>query len=111
MGWVNENAPRHEGYLLAVRAGTNELGSVTFRQLDDDDAKDGPVQVRIVQIGCDCGWRSQRLRAPQGTTWDGIVLIPCGAQEAESTFEARCRELWREHAFGATVTGREVVDD
>jgi hypothetical protein len=64
VGWFNDAAPRHEGYMKAVRAGTNECGSTTFRELEDDDAREGPAGVQIVQVGCDCGWRSQRLRAP-----------------------------------------------
>jgi hypothetical protein len=117
MGWFNEQAPRHEGYLLGIRAITTEGGSIGFRALggDDDDGRtDLPLQ--IVQVGCDCGWRSQRLRAPLGTTWSGIVMLPRAEQEKETAvgrkpFETVCRELWREHAVGSTVAGLEAIDD
>jgi hypothetical protein len=117
MGWFNDEAPRHEGFMQAVRAGTNERGSITFRELDDEDAREGAVGVRIVQVGCDCGWRSQRLRAPHGTTWDGMVLLPRHEAERDSApagskpFESVCRELWRQHAIGAASAGLDGVDD
>ncbi len=89
-----------------------------FRELDDEDAQKGPVHVGIVQVGCDCGWRSQRLRAPYGTTWDGIVLLPRGEQETEEVppvgvkpFETIWRDRWRKHAIGSSEVDLEVAND
>jgi hypothetical protein len=116
MAWFNEQAPRHEGYIIGLRPVTTEAGSIDFRALGDED-DDGRTEVplRIVQVGCDCGWRSQRLRAPLGTTWSGFVLLPRAEQERETAggpkpFETVCRELWREHAISSTTAGLEVID-
>jgi hypothetical protein len=111
MGWFNDQAPRHGGYIIGVRAITTEGGSIRFRALgaqDDDGRRELPL--RIVQVGCDCGWRSQRLRAPYGTTSSALVVFRGGEQERETVverkpFETVCRELWREHALSATDSG------
>lgn len=117
MGWFNERAPRHEGYVIGIGSGTNERGSTVFRELGSDD--DGQkLELRIVQVGCDCGWRSQRLRAPCGTTWDQWVEFPrteCDGNDAglsgRKPFETLCRDLWRDHAIGATEADLEPVDE
>jgi hypothetical protein len=106
MGWFNEQAPRHAGYMVGIRAITTEGGSIGFRSLrDEDDDGRTEIPLRIVQVGCDCGWRSQRLRAPLGTTWSGFVMLPRVEQERETAigsllgrkpFETICRERWRE---------------
>lgn len=96
---------------------TTERGSIRFRELgpEDDDGREVPV--RIIQVGCDCGWRSQRLRAPLGTTWSGVVFLPRSEQERETAegpakpFETVCRELWREHALSAAKSGLAPVED
>lgn len=117
MGWFNDQAPRHEGYLVGLRTITTEGGSVGFRALEseDDDGRQ-ELPLRIVQVGCDCGWRSQRLRAPFGTMWSGLVVLPRAEQERETAagsipFEIVCRDLWREHAIGSTLAGLQVIDD
>lgn len=117
MSWFNEMAPRHEGYLLGIRRGTNERGSIVFRQLGTE-REEAPLPIEIVQVGCDCGWRSQRLRAPHGTTWNQLVELPrheCERAEdsplGRKPFEAVCRDLWREHAISSTQASLEVVNE
>jgi hypothetical protein len=71
--------------------------NVRFRELGPADhlwAADHPVA--IVQIACDCGWRSARYRPPAGTTWSPtIVELPGGA--VANRFEEQARALWRAH--------------
>jgi hypothetical protein len=114
--WLNDRAPRHEGYLVGIRTVTTEGGSTKFRELEnaDDDGREHPLS--IVQVGCDCGWRSSRLKAPYGTRWMGRVELPRDEQERETAsarkpFETTCRELWREHAVGSTEAGLALADE
>lgn len=116
MGWFNDFAPRHEGYLIGVVSGQNERGSIAFRELGADDSDKSAL--RIVQVGCDCGWRSQRLRAPYGTAYHGFVMLPpheCDGYDEKllgrKPFETVCRELWREHAVSCTHAGLDLIED
>lgn len=61
MGWFNDSAPRHEGYLIGIRSATNERGSIVFRELGADEHECEGITLRIVHVGCDCGWRSHQL--------------------------------------------------
>jgi hypothetical protein len=99
MGWTCEDG-QHEGFFVATVA----TDSWRFRELSADTAAvpggprsgDKGQPVSVVQIACDCGWRSARLRAPAGTTWyPNTVELADGA--AAFRFEAQCRELWRNH--------------
>lgn len=107
MGWINEDAPQHEGYLVALvleeersadglhvmRSRWRELSGLVH---DEETARryDG-ARITTVQVACDCGWRSMRLSAPLGTTWrPHIVLLPALDEEA---FEALAHELWDAH--------------
>lgn len=119
MAWYNDGAPRHEGYLIGIRSGTNKRGSIVFRELGIDDDEGRDVGLRAVQVGCSCGWRSQRLRAPYGTTWNQMVQLPrheCEMYETSHAlerkpFETSCRELWREHALSATQADLEIMEE
>lgn len=87
MGWLNFEAPEHEGYLVAPvdngRGRTRELG------LDDPDQ---PIEV--VQVGCECGWRSHRIHAPFSARFAPSIVI------APEDFEERAMDLWRAHVDG-----------
>lgn len=82
MGWFNADAPYHEGYPVACI----ENGAGSFDELRRED----PAQsVTHVQAGCDCGWRSPRLRVTP-TEWNGILMADEYARE-------RLSRLWEEH--------------
>jgi predicted HAD superfamily Cof-like phosphohydrolase len=84
MGWLNFDAPEHEGYLVAPvddgRGRTRELG------LDDPDQP-----IAVVQVGCDCGWRSQRIHAPFSTRFAPSTVL------TTDDFEERARGIWHAH--------------
>lgn len=106
MGWFRDEAPGHEGYLIAVVRVTaeNADGIVLrswYRELTglvrDAEAQrmyDG-ARISIVQVACECGWRSMRLQAPAGTTWRPLsVRLPAYDEEAFEDFAAG---LWSAH--------------
>lgn len=93
MGWLRDDKPGHEGYVVGLvrsDAGWRELGGT-------EDGPDRPLT--YVQVGCDCGWRSSRLRAPFGTTW--MPSIVCLPREAH---EDRAYAIWDEHMRSAAHT-------
>lgn len=108
MGWINEDAPEHEGYLVAVvreeertadglhvmRSRWRELSGLVH---DEETARryDG-ARINVVQVACDCGWRSMRMQAPNGTTWrPHCVGLPRDDEEAFE--EGLAHELWSAH--------------
>jgi hypothetical protein len=99
MGWTCEEDGHHEGFVVAVR----EIDSGRFRELGPGDHVWAAGQpVAIVQIGCDCGWRSARYRPPAGTTWSpNTVELPDGPEAFR--FESQARELWRDHTLHHVV--------
>lgn len=68
MGWLRDSGEAwsydHEGFIVAV-----EKVDDRWREITPADAHRGEIDVSHVQVACDCGWRSQRLVAPIGTTW------------------------------------------
>lgn len=68
MGWMRDNGEEwsyaHEGYLVAV-----EKVDGQWREITPSDEHRGEFEVSHVQVACECGWRSERLVAPLGTTW------------------------------------------
>jgi hypothetical protein len=83
MGWINDDAPHHEGYLVGLRE-----DDWRYIELGTNDPEQA---VKVVQVGCDCGWRSPRLDAPNGTKfWPSIVVAP-------ENFEDFALSLWKEH--------------
>lgn len=93
MGWVREEHPDHEGYVIGFvcREGC-EQDSGLYRELmypADDTRRD----VELLAAGCDCGWRSPRWfpsrRKP--ATWS-----PWSVAASEDD-EERALELWRRH--------------
>ena len=91
MGWLNDNAPGHEGWLVAlVRDEEHGLArNDYFRELELCDTRTRFVST--MQVGCDCGWRSPRMAAPLGAEWHPFILY------VDDATEERCRGLWREH--------------
>lgn len=98
MGWVCEDGA-HEGYLVAVvpdgkhTMGYRELGAVRDER---GHAVDKPQRVWVLQVACDCGWRSARLSAPYQTEWaPSMVFLESNA--SAHAFEDAARELWTRH--------------
>lgn len=115
MGWCNDDAPGHEGFLVALERITERYSS-HYRELRanvDERIGDREIEVRVVQAACECGWRSQRLRAPLGTTWaPSIVMLPkheqdgAAASPTRKPFETMACELWSEHCQSAAHLAR-----
>ena len=92
MGWINDSAPGHEGYLIGIVPALNPDDTLRYRELClATDADRDNVILRHVQVGCDCGWRSPRLAAPSSTRWRPSAV------EAPLRFEEHARLLWHEH--------------
>jgi hypothetical protein len=94
MGWQNEDAPGHEGYLIGLEPAPQDPG--TWRELRYPDDKDRTLpSVEMFQVGCDCGWRSPRFRAPLGTSWAPFFLeLPYPYDDSLRSVAA---ELWGQH--------------
>ena len=93
MGWINEDMPEHEGYPVALEQRTGSgLDSDWVQVCYPDDTR---RPIKVVQMGCSCGWRSARYRAPHGSDWSPFIVsfpFPIGPE-----FEDELAELWREH--------------
>lgn len=96
MGWCHEvdAEGRHEGYLVGLVKCDDGW---RLRELGPDDAPRTPLQ--IVQVACDCGWRSSRLLAPFGYAQFSpcVVLRDTIDRETFDRWENQCRELWDAH--------------
>jgi hypothetical protein len=88
MGWINEEAPTHEGYIAGfVDGGRGRLREIGYPE------DDKPISaVGIIGAACSCGWRSKRFHAPLGTEWGPFVLLI----RSEHT-ENQLVGLWAEH--------------
>lgn len=100
MGWIHEEMPGHEGYLVALVE--REAGSGDWRELGRGPEKAADVMradaapkrelaARVVQVACECGWRSPRIDAPYGVTWAPFTV------DAPEPFEEEAADMWREH--------------
>lgn len=93
MGWISDH-PEHEGYLVGVEQTRNGL----FRELGyPADVGRAERPLALVQVACDCGWRSPRLPALPGTRW-----APCTVS-APASLESAAIALWREHVEHETT--------
>ncbi|MBV8979289.1 MAG: hypothetical protein JO086_00135 [Acidimicrobiia bacterium] len=83
MGWFSSDHPGHEGYVV----GLVPRSEWAWRELTTGD--DGEHPLRMIAVGCDCGWRSPRLYAPPGTRWSPyIVDLPT------KTDDERAYRIW-----------------
>ena len=92
MGWMFSNAPEHEGYLIGIV----QQDELRWRELGFDDeararGRRYGIPLSMIQVGCDCGWRSPRIAAPFGTYWSPFIV------NTREEFEEEMRERWREH--------------
>ena len=102
MGWFydDDDVRGHEGYLIGlVEEGR---GSMLFRELTlrhDGNDVHNPLPLEFVCVGCDCGWRSPRLRVPAGTNWTpSHVWLATGlSDEVIEGYEESARKIWRAH--------------
>jgi hypothetical protein len=96
MGWFRFDDPdNHEGFVVGVVRD----GEYRWRELGLDDRD--PIAVTTIQIGCECGWRSQRLTAPLGTAWAPCCVFFPG--RSDSIFETP--EMWEDLAAAIWATG------
>jgi len=103
MTWTSELIAGHAGYLVGLVPAT--IGNFTiaddaWRPLRRGD--DAIGYLRVIQVGCSCGWRSERLEAPIGTGWRHAAV------EVSEFHEAEYRKIWRAHAI-ATVFAKEAA--
>lgn len=92
MGWIDDIDGHHEGYLVAC---VQENGSSIWRELSYPNDKTKREDIKRVQVGCDCGWRSPRIIAPYGTRFlPFCVALP---ERDEQDFESAAIKLWRAH--------------
>ena len=91
MGWLDEEEPGHEGYLVGLVP--LEGSDFRWRELTSFQERDKePLErVRMVQVGCECGWRSPRIHAPLFTEWFPYVV------SAPDWFDEVARMIWKEH--------------
>jgi hypothetical protein len=102
MGWCtgdNEDAG-HEGYIVSL---VRPADGAFWRELCYPNDI-GEQSIAVVQVGCDCGWRSPRMHAPFGTSFAPFVTIL-----KDEAFEERCRELWHEHVKAERNRNESIV--
>ena len=87
MGWFYEDNVKHEGYIVGVV----EEGPQLFRELSYSRS-DKEQQVNWIQIGCECGWRTQRFHAPLGTSY-----FPHTIFLRDKQVEDEARAIWQNH--------------
>lgn len=88
MGWCSDS-PEHEGYLV----GLVKDGGYRWRELHAEDG--GIVDLKMVQVGCECGWRSGRIATPYDTSFTPSIV--CTSPE----FEELGHRLWLDHLGGS----------
>ena len=95
MGWFNDNAPGHEGYVIGLveddKGETWSPSGKRLRKLGTGDK--ARTRIPFVQVACDCGWRSKVFIAPIGTDfWPSTVAL------TSERSEDRAAAIWRLHA-------------
>ena len=90
MGWSFDDLPGHEGYIVGLVQ--DETSSWRKRELRMGDEAQ-PVE--HIAVACDCGWRSQIVRAPYGTRFlpSTVVFRELDEERVEDLALAH----WREH--------------
>lgn len=92
MGWYNDVAPGHEGFIVGlVPEGPSDGGRFRELRYPDDEAR-GRTPIQLWQVACVCGWRSPQLRAPPGAYW-----APFTAELGDEDLEHLAAQLWSEH--------------
>lgn len=93
MGWCDDSGV-HEGFIVGiVPAGIcawRELSSISEDQRDIADLK-------MLQVGCDCGWRSARIAAPLHTDYMPCIVL------APPEFEELAHRIWLDHIRGTQL--------
>lgn len=111
MGWIREDAPGHEGFVVGLvridyRTGEEVAHETGFwRELrgPHDDQPRAYGSIRAIQVACDCGWRSARIDAPYRTTYHPFAV------DVPEDVERRLCDEWIEHAVAHTRAGKSVV--
>lgn len=94
MGWMHFGADdddwstEHEGYFVGV-----VKDGYHWRELGYGDVET-PNLGLMIQVACECGWRSHRMTPPLGCSWR-----PCSVDfdlDTES-YEDAGIEMWRKH--------------
>lgn len=91
MGWIRDGMEDHEGFVAMVVRDDwrwRELG-IDDRAIPTDE-HGYKVQHRL-QVGCECGWRSERFVAPLGTDW-----APCSVVLPDEETEDAAALYWSE---------------
>ena len=109
MGWLmfdddqsDDWSSDHEGYVQAVVR--SEWG---WRDLSLDDRRSYTCAEFWVQIACECGWRSQRMPAPLGSSWSPCSVAWPADQWDE--WDEVARGIWRaEHRDQVTARFRHL---
>lgn len=93
---VSDSQGHRGGFVALVEDGEAADG---FRQL----AVDFDRAVSVLQVRCDCGWRSSRFNAPPGTRWvlSGVAIAPLYLKDATAFLD----RLWRWHLREPLVDG------
>lgn len=106
MGWFFGDLPGHEGYVVGLVAELRPGGFTAWMELAyPAEHLPRELPVDVIQVGCECGWRSRRFRAPAGTTWSPHIVV-LGNDEVES--EA-CR-LWQRHIEEEQSRGAPLLE-
>lgn len=89
MGWFQEDAPGHEGYVIGAVPVVDERGRERpgFWRVLTRDERGMSSQL---QAECECGWRSPRVHVYPPVEWNGIMM--CSTSQSD-----RMAEYWSEH--------------
>lgn len=121
MGWqsIEAGLEEHEGYLVGlVRESGKTLDGIeyeseTLRELTyhRDGTRQDDVPIQWVCVGCECGWRSPRLRAPTGTHWTPChVWLAWGRDDSIiEGYEESARKIWVAHVAEVRAHGMPML--
>lgn len=121
MGWMTceDGTEGHEGYLIGLvpeigkTIDGGEYESEVLRELTyhRDGSRQENVPLQWVCVGCECGWRSSRLRAPSGTFWTPChVSLASGRDDSISEgYEESARKIWVAHVADVRTHGMPIL--
>jgi hypothetical protein len=86
MGWISEEPPGHEGYIVGL---VEEQPGGRWRELRGEDPE---CRVQRMKVGCDCGWRSRVFHAGLGARWH-----PSSTELRNDRLEREAQAVWQDH--------------
>jgi hypothetical protein len=99
MGWLHEEHPGHEGYIIGLIEEAGADGR--WRELRPADLA-AASGVERIKVACDCGWRSRVFHAGSRAQW-----FPNVVELHDERLEDAARSVWTKHLQDEAERERE----